>query len=149
MLMVISMIALAATLTGCSTNDNPTGPSSSLDSTPPPSPTGLTQDVSNGGTLEWDASPAGDVAGYQVFVYQPNPDRDNAYIQVAETAAGVTTWSLPAVSQQQTQYYRVRALDLSGNRSSMSAQFEATLTPTTNGEGTSTGGDTPGFDDHD
>jgi hypothetical protein len=149
MISMLSLIALAAVLAGCGTTASPTSPEGSLDSTPPPAPADLTQSVdplSGSGMLEWSASAAGDVAGYQVLVYQPNPSRDNAYVEVATTAVGVTSWTLPSVAQLQTQNYRVRAVDGSGNRSSLSALYEATLKPVVSG-GTIPGGkDAPGND---
>jgi hypothetical protein len=149
---MLTLIALAALTTSCGTTSTPTSPGNSLDSTPPPAPTELSQGIdvgTGGGSLEWSASTAGDVAGYQVYVYQPSPTRDNAYIQVATTAPGVTSWDLPGVSLEQTQYFRVRAVDVTGNRSGFSAEFAATLSPATGGGTTATGPDAPGHEDKD
>jgi hypothetical protein len=128
---MLTLIALAGLLSSCGTGSTPTAPGSTVDSTPPPAPSELAQapDVSGGQQLEWSASPAGDVAGYQVFAYDPSPDRDNAYVQIGETAAGVNHWTLPASSQAETQYYRVRAVDVAGNHSALSADFAAKIGP--------------------
>lgn len=141
----LSIVALAALLTSCGTNSTPTSPTSSLDTAPPSAPTTVDQSVdplTGGDILEWTASSAGNVSGYQVWAFLPNPANENAYVQVATLGPGVTSWNLPTVTTRRTQYYRVRALDSHGNHSSGSDPFNATLNPRATGG--STGGDNDG-----
>ena len=143
---MLTLIALAGLLSSCGTDSTPTAPGSSLDSTAPPAPSNLAQTndpASGAAQLEWSASPAGDVAGYQVFEFDPSPERENSYVQVGETAAGVTTWTLPQTFSFATTYLRVRAVDVSGNRSALSADFAARLGPSNPTGGSSGDTDLP------
>jgi len=124
MLSGISTLALIAALSGCGKDAAPTAAVPGLDTTPPVTPAalGVTADPSSGSLqVHWTASPDADVATYRVYLYSPDPSRDNAYVQVGETSASATSWSIPAASDVVTQYYRVRAVDGAGNVSAYSA----------------------------
>ena len=131
-LILISIAALAtvAALGGCGNETSPTGVAPSLDTTPPPVPTGLsvwTDAVTGRDFVQWDASAAPDIAGYQVYEYSPSPTRDNAYVLAGDLAASQTSYTMPIVGEDTQMFVRVRAVDGSGNRSALSNSFSVTV----------------------
>lgn len=113
-----ALVALVA-LAGCGT-DNTLSGLDSTDSAPPSTPTNIREEERGAlAVLAWDASPDADVVGYDVYMYSPDPAREAAYVRVnASTIAGeefvVTTGA------SNNAWYRVKAVDRSGNRSSSS-----------------------------
>lgn len=120
---LLAAFATIAMLAGCNDSTSPTALGSNLDSTAPPAPSGLTlnHDALGRRTFTWDASTAPDVAGYQVYLYSPSPERDNAYLIVNDENSSDTSFLLPTWDDLLTPIYRVRAVDLAGNKSSLSA----------------------------
>lgn len=114
--------AAMAALTGCGDTANPTGLSSDVDTTPPPAPSSVYASYEgNGARLIWDASAAADVIGYQVYVYSPSPERDNAYVLADDADGSDTRFDVPGLEGDAQAVYRVRAVDASGNTSPFSA----------------------------
>ena len=115
----VALAALVA-LAGCGT-DNTVSSLNQADTAPPSAPTNIRQETRGAiSILAWDASPDADVVGYDVIMYSPDPTRENAYVKVnAATIVGeefnVTIDSSPNA------WYRVKAVDQSGNRSSSSS----------------------------
>ncbi len=114
-----ALVALVA-LAGCGTNNTLSGPGSPVDSAPPSAPTNIRAEARGAlSILAWDASPDADVVGYAIYMYSPDPAREAAYVLInAATIAGdefvVTTGA------DVNAWYRVKAVDQSGNRSSSS-----------------------------
>jgi len=126
---LILSLAAAAAIAGCGKSTDAVNVGSSLDSTPPPVPAGLYIDaVGNSGSewLRWTPSSAADLANYQIFQYDPDPARNDAFVMVAQgTEAG---FELPmAGSTASHYYYRVRAVDVSGNASGFTNTYDAAL----------------------
>ena len=127
----LSAFAVMATLTGCGDTANPTGLTSDIDTTPPPAPASVFTSYEASGLVKlvWDASVAPDVIGYQVYVYSPSPERDNAYVLAEDPDGSDTSFKVPSISGDGQAVYRVRAVDASGNHSAFSAavtvQFQA------------------------
>ena len=106
-------------LYGCGNSSDVTNAAGSLDSTPPPAPEGVSLNtVPEFNELTWAPSAAADVASYQVYQYQPDPSRDNAYVMVGQTTT--PSLNLGRTSEATDTYYRVRAVDVAGNRSAFS-----------------------------
>ena len=130
---VLVSLAAAALLSGCGKSTSPTGvTSNNLDTTPPPTPDGMTVVVdSNSGRqqLVWSPSSAADLARYQVYIYSPDPARDNSYVLAGETDAHTAVFDLPVVNRRTSFYYRVGAVDESGNHSTLSSEYQAHLHP--------------------
>ncbi|MBI1796753.1 MAG: hypothetical protein HYR74_06855 [Candidatus Eisenbacteria bacterium] len=122
-------IATMAMLSGCGSTAAPTGLSSGLDTTPPPAPAHvfLSHDEMGRPLLAWDASSAPDVASYDVYLYSPDPSRDNAYLLVSTDANN--NYLLPSVSTVTTETFRVRSVDGSGNKSAFSAAAIVQVAP--------------------
>ena len=125
-LFVMAAAVLALTSYGCGAGNNPAQPSSSLDSAPPQAPVGLVQSLD---TVQWTANSESDLNGYQIYLYSPDPTRDNAYVLAATVPAGVTSWTLPPVDETTTSWVKLCALDLSGNRSAESSALQVTMQP--------------------
>lgn len=86
------------------------------DSTPPRSVRNLQiRQRENHTELRWEPVPAYDLAGYRI--YRSNL-QTGVYKEVTDTLITATHWSLPASSDNQ--WYEVRAVDISGNRSASS-----------------------------
>lgn len=140
-LILLSLVlsASVAVLSGCGKSSNPTAVEpTSLDTTPPLAPTALsvsTEDATAREYLNWAPSTAPDLAGYQVWVFSPRPDNDQAYTLMADVGANVNTLVLPIVGTDQTEYYRVRAVDDSGNESGFSSTLRTTRQRWTGGGG--------------
>lgn len=140
----LAALTLAVVLSGCGKDSSPTGVNPGLDGTPPAAVTqiGVSQDPADGApTLDWSPSSSPNVSFYEVHIYSPNPDRDLAYMKVAETDANTTWYRLPVVSAPTVAYYRVRAKTGNGSMSSWSPIAVVELTPPPVGtSGTSNGG---------
>ena len=119
----LAAFAVMAMLTGCGDTVNPTALGPGLDTTPPPAPASVTLSGDEMGrpVLTWEASAAPDVVGYQVYVYSPSPERDNAYVLADDPDTSDNTFLLPSVASDTEAVYRVRAVDAAGNKSAFSA----------------------------
>lgn len=138
----VCVLAAAALIAGCGKSSSPVSvtPEStpSLDNTAPPVPSGFTvvDDPSTGASsLAWDASSAADVVAYEVYSYDPDPERETSYV-LQYTTDGVTTrFSVDPSSTYVTHYFRVRAVDAAGNRSGLSDMHSVTSGPVVNTNG--------------
>jgi uncharacterized protein YcfL len=123
--------ALAVTLatfalTGCS-SDNPVSSLNNLDAAPPSAPVNIRTEIRGGSVLlDWDASTEADVVGYDVYRYDPDPARESAYVKVNAATITDSEYLIPDASEQGT-WYRVKAVDLSSNRSNSSGAAYAAM----------------------
>jgi hypothetical protein len=119
------MGALVISLAGCGKSASTVAPSTvSLDTTPPDAPTNLTGSYDAAGNrdyLNWNASTAADLAGYEVWEYSADPASGATGRLVASADASADGVALPPTSDAGTHWFRVRALDEAGNKSSYSA----------------------------
>ena len=112
---VCALVALA----GCGTDNTISGIDNGTDSAPPSAPTNVREVVrGNEVLLAWDASSDADVVGYDVYVYLPDPAREAAYVKI--NSATVTDEEYLISDPGSESWYRVKAVDNSGNRSSSS-----------------------------
>lgn len=139
----LSAAAFVLLLAGCGAATDPVSPQSSLDTTPPPAPANLVVETDEVNTLRWDASAAPDVNGYQVYVYSPDPSRDNAYVLAGEIDGETTSFVFGSNEAARTEVVRVRAVDNAGNRSAFSAPVDLLVVPTSVTGGPYQGEDTP------
>ncbi len=135
--LTLCAIAAVALLAGCGKSSDPTSalPDDSgtptLDNTPPPVPTGVNvaADLSGRAQLMWDASSAADVAGYQIYVYDPSPERESSYTLLYDTDGVTTTYNLDPTQASTSRYFRLRATDTHGNASALSDPIMASMGP--------------------
>lgn len=143
----IAASALLVALAGCGGSSSPVSPTSSLDSAPPSAPTGLTVALNGGArALNWAPNAEPDLGSYQVYQYSPSPTRDNAYVLVATVGVGTTQWDLPQVGSEVSTYFKISAVDQTGNRSAQSAPLAVVLLPHDLGPGAPS--DDPGLRRH-
>ena len=139
----IALFASLVALAGCGSNsDTPTSVNTPTDSSAPAAPivTGVVYDGSlDTDVLNWSPSASPDVVGYEVYMYSPDPTRDNSYVQLGRTI-GTTGLALPPANGG-TQYFRVKALSSSGTASTPSATLE--VRRSSNGVGVGGGGNRP------
>ncbi len=126
----LSALAFVLVLAGCGSDGGPTAVDAVLDTTPPSTPVGLHSSlaVTSEVVLAWTPNSEADVAGYEVYLYSPVPGNDNAYVRVADVTRG-SSWTIPDVTEATTQYYKVCAVDASGNRSAKTAAAEVHVNP--------------------
>jgi hypothetical protein len=111
---------------GCGT-DSATRPDTStpIDHAAPITPggMGLADQTVNKFMVTWAPNVDPDLAGYRVYLYDPNPSRANAYVCVTGPnlcrATSLTYQGVPGT----TYCFRVTAVDTSGNESAMSEPF--------------------------
>ena len=113
---LVALIAVA----GCGTDNTLSTTNPSYDAAPPSAPANIRGEVRGAvSVLAWDASPDADVVGYDVYRYAPDPARESAYVKVnASTITGEEY--VVSGGNDANSWYRVKAVDLSGNRSSAS-----------------------------
>jgi len=122
---IVVCLALV-TLTGCAAEDTLSPLNNGLDATAPSAPVNVSA-VALGSSvhLDWDASSEADVVGYDVYRYDPDPARESAYVKVNAQTILDSNYLVTEASVAGT-WYRVKAVDLSTNRSAASgAAFAA------------------------
>jgi len=120
---IVATLAAVA-LTGCAA-DETLAPINQLDAAPPSAPTNVrAQTLGSNVILEWDASSDADVVGYDVYRYDPDPARESAYVKVNSSPISSVEYVIAERAEQST-WYRVKAVDTSANRSSVSGAVYA------------------------
>ena len=129
---LVVLPALLIALSGCNSSKvvSPTG---LIDSAPPAAPSGLGVALDGSGkrVLEWSANSEADLASYEV--YQSVAGSGNGYTLVGTLPVGTTEWNLPPVSGVVPAWFKVSAVDLTGNQSAQSSALSVTLLPPVNG----------------
>jgi hypothetical protein len=117
-----------AALAGCGSATNSVDPTTTLDTAAPQAPVGLAvgADASGARALLWTANSEPDLGSYQV--YQASASSGSAYTLVATVGASATSWRLPP-GDLDTMWFKLRAVDRTGNRSAESSVYQATLVP--------------------
>jgi hypothetical protein len=129
-LLIVSLAAVAA-LSGCGSDNGPTSLQNSLDTTPPPAPTNIAVESSGGARqLTWDASAASDLAGYEVWQAASGT---GSFVLAGNITGDRSSFTLPNVDAATSIDFRVRAYDVSGNRSAYSSQLSTELIPLASG----------------
>jgi hypothetical protein len=134
-------LTLTAMLSGCSKKSTPMGVDS-LDQAPPAAPTQISAEwnaETANGVLQWTPSASANVSGYQIYQYSPSPERESAYVLVAETDANTTNYNLPYSLQAATLYYHLCAVTSTGGKSAWSALTAVTVGPPQGGVDDPTG----------
>jgi hypothetical protein len=119
-LIILAMLLAPFALVGCSSNES--GPIEAIDTAPPAAPVMTEARCSgNTATLHWARNTETDVAGYNVYFFTPDPGADESYTKLnTELVPG--TWYTANGLQPETMYYfKVAAVDWSGNESACSA----------------------------
>jgi len=124
--LLIVALASIAVLSGCGNSSDPVRVD--LDNSAPGVPSGLrvyNDEFSQTRWVEWNAVSAADLAGYQVYRYNPNPMTESSYEMVAEVATPQTRYLLPTIEPGNTVTVRVRAVNNGGKQSAYSEPITA------------------------
>jgi len=132
---LLSVVALAAVLaTGCTSENNPVSPNGSTEDTTPPAVPQNVGSVEARGLwiMSWAANAEADLAGYNVYRYDPDPSRENSYVKVNASTITNTTYTLP--THPGDLQYKVRAVDQTGNQSGLSQSAWSAIPEIVNGQ---------------
>jgi predicted phage tail protein len=127
----LAMSALVLALAGCgSKSASLVGPGNVIDTTPPAAPTSVSSsyDAAAGRDyLNWTPSTSADVASYQVWKYEADPASGATGTMIMTAGAADASVALSPISSDGTFWFRVRAIDESGNQSAFSSSVAADL----------------------
>jgi hypothetical protein len=130
-LLVLAIVAGFVLFAGCGTDKNPQAPILS-DDAPPLAPTDLAWQVEgNSGVvvLTWAPNTEPDLAGYRVYLFEPDPRRDGAYVlQNPDQLLTEEQWTTP-IQYDQVLWVRLTAVDAAGNESSVQRTARITWEP--------------------
>ena len=115
--LLAALVALVA-FAGCGAENTLSSLDQPLDSAPPSAPTNVRGEMRGAlSVLAWDASPDADVVGYDIYQYAPDPTRESAYVRINATPIAAEEFVVTTGAEVNA-WYRVKAVDQSGNRSS-------------------------------
>jgi len=109
-------------------------PASGFDDSAPAMPTGLAlvKATDQGLRLEWTPNAEVDLAGYRLYIYDPSPYRENAYVCVsgAELLGPQDTWYVyNGDVTQGPHFFKLTAVDQTGNESARCGPFAFSYSP--------------------
>lgn len=124
------LLSAALLLSSCS-SDEPSAPlnENPPDEAPPLTPSGfdLGQQGAQKFTLTWNQNSEPDLAGYRVYLYRPDPERTESYVCLTGASPLSRTSTVCSGEPGTTYYFRISAVDASGNESAWSSPFTFTF----------------------
>lgn len=119
---------------GCSSDDGATAPTipTTNDEAPPLAPAGLHVPKADGKgcSVAWTPGAEADLAGYRVYVYDPDPSRSSAYTLLTNGTHGRNSYVFvpgSSLGARESYFLRVTAVDESGNESALSELLEVRI----------------------
>ncbi len=125
-LIVLALLLAPFVLAGCS--EKTTSPvTNQVDTVPPLAPTAWQPRADVGiAVLRWARNTETDLAGYNLYRYDPNPQNQNSYIAVTSQPMADNSYSVDGLTPGVTYYFRTTAVDMSGNESGYSQVMAVT-----------------------
>jgi hypothetical protein len=130
-LLVLTLLAGAFLFSGCG-SDKSTQVPIPTDNAPPLAPTGLRCQIDDSlvPVLTWDPNTEPDLAGYRVYLYDPDPRRSGSYVlQNPDELLTEEAWTSPPIQYDQVLWVRLTAVDMGGNESSANGPDRVTWQP--------------------
>ena len=113
----LAALVVVFAVAGCATDNPVSSLNQVIDTAPPSAPTNIRGTARGAIALvQWDVSSDSDVVGYDVYRYAPDPARESAYVRINATPISGDEY----VVSDPAGWYRVKAVDQSGNRSTAS-----------------------------
>jgi hypothetical protein len=119
-------LSLAPFISGCSEEGTPAPEPIIQDTTPPTAPLGI--DVERrlkGVSLSWSPNMEADLAGYNIWVYNPSPGSVQAYQKLNDELITDIKYACSKLPAGPDYYFRLTAVDVYGNESPMSSVISA------------------------
>jgi len=128
-LIVLALLLAPFMLAGCSSETRTTSPTIDYgDSVPPMAPTALLPLFDGSfAVLQWAPNTETDLAGYNVYRYNPSPDSPYSYTMENPELLTVNSYIVEDIPVGETYFYRTTAVDASGNESGYSDVIAITL----------------------
>jgi fibronectin type 3 domain-containing protein len=128
MLIVLALLLAPFVLTGCG-NDKTTSPIIETPDTVPPAAPATRVSRSDYGfaTVMWQRNTEADLAGYYVYQYNPTPDSEKSYQRLNTQTYTGTGYKVEGLTPGMTYYFKITAVDRSGNESAYSATLPLTV----------------------
>ena len=120
-------LSLVPLINGCSEQATTSpGPVSLQDTSPPAPPVCLdSQGRETGITLKWSPNVEPDLIGYNVYLYSPNPDRNESFLKLNDGPISNTEFRRNNLTPNTDMFFRLTAVDQSGNESGFSSLLKA------------------------
>jgi fibronectin type 3 domain-containing protein len=128
-ILIVSALLLAPfLLTGCSSDKTSSPVINQEDTVPPMAPT-IWESTIDGAIvqLRWAANTETDLAGYNIYEYAPTPQNQNSYVVMNSQPVAATCYEVEGLALGITYYYKVTAVDVSGNESGCSQVIAVTI----------------------
>jgi len=78
-------------------------------------------------SLRWQKNAEADLAGYNVYEYAPSPDNENSYRRLNTQVVANNGYMVDGLIPGSICYFRVSAVDKSGNESALSRPMAVTV----------------------
>ena len=120
---VVFAVSMVPLISGCSdeATTSPEGPSLQ-DTSPPAPPVGLSfEGRETGFVLRWSPNTEPDLVGYNLYIYDPTPDRPESYVKCNQQLLTGNEFRRSKLTPNRQMIYRLTALDESGNESGFSS----------------------------
>ncbi len=121
-LIVLALLLAPFVLAGCSSDNSTTRPDiQSEDTVPPMAPTAWQPKLNyDSAVLRWARNTETDLAGYNVYRYSPNPQAQFSYVVMNSQPIPATFYKVEGLVPGVTYYFKMTAVDMSGNESGYS-----------------------------
>jgi predicted phage tail protein len=129
-LIILALLLAPFALAGCGSDKTTSPIINTPDTVPPAAPTfrGARSDYQIA-ELIWQNNTEADLAGYNIYEYNPNPDLEKSYQLLNSNLIASTAYRVDGLTPGMTYYFKITAVDRSGNESAYSGALPVTVLP--------------------